>query len=99
MNKLDDPINLKKQVMTDYGTDRFDTQMQRNILEIDNKFAQNSSLNKLEFLRNKFRSEINQITDNLVSEVANNEVAYNPNLLDSRKIKDPHERQKQKIIQ
>jgi len=49
---------------------RFDINYQKNIQEIDNKMENHlSAQNKLDYLRKKFRSDIDQITHNLMNEV------------------------------
>jgi len=65
LNKIEDPINLKGQPQAGRAG-RFDKEYQRSMLEIDNKYDSVSGMDRLEFLRNQFRADINQITDNLV---------------------------------
>jgi len=54
------------------GSTRFDIHYQKNIQEIDNKVGNViQSQNKLDYLRKKFRSDINQITNNLMNDLEN----------------------------
>jgi hypothetical protein len=48
---------------------RFDLNYQSNMLEIDNRLKEPSSHNKMEFLRNRFRSDMNEISKNIMREV------------------------------